>query len=112
MLFFTAAIDIFIPSITGFVRVISVQTAAVPIQPAPINRTLEAHTDCAKAAIVCPCSGGKILVRYGTSTPQDKSVPIKIDIPLAIPIRYPAPNKAMEKPIGSCVAAVRPRLIQ
>ena len=73
---------------TGLIKVIKVHTAAVPIQPAPIKRTLEAQMEWANSEAAWPASGVITLVRYGTNTPQERRVPTKMAMPLAIPMRY------------------------
>ena len=95
--------DIFIPSTIGFAKVIRVQIAAIPIQPAPIKRTFSFQTAIAKDSTDLASPIGKILVKYGTKPPQAIIIPTKIAIPLEIPIRKPAPSKAVEKPSGNCV---------
>ena len=97
-------IDSLMPSTIGLSNVNNVQIAATPIVPAPMKRTLVFHT-VLENLIASKLSGfGRWFVKYGTKPPQAIIMPTKMAIPLAIPIRNPAPNKAEEKPNGICVA--------
>ncbi len=80
---------------TGLARPASVTMAAAPMAPAPIMRTLVFHSF--KAWSAAERSGsGCIVVRIGTSTPQAITRPTSMAMPTVIPIRCPAPIRAIE----------------
>ena len=76
-----------IPSIIGFIKISSVQIAAIPIVPTPIKRTFVFQTTIAASIKLASAAISPDIVKYGTATPQVKITPINIAIPPTIPIK-------------------------
>ena len=79
--------DIFMPSIIGLSSIKSVQTAAIPMVPAPIKRTFSFHSFIANATISISAGCGTPDEKYGTATPQAIEMPNRMAIPPVSPTK-------------------------
>ena len=75
------------PSAMGPSRLSSVQTAAMPIAPAPTKRTWWPQTSVANLAMSAPGGMAATAVSSGTATPQAITTPVSIAIPAMMPTR-------------------------
>ncbi len=102
-----AAIADATPSATGRASRPSDQSAATPIAPAPMKRTLWDHT--AVATPAAAPAAGCIAVSTGVATPHAMTSPAKIAAPTVMPISCPAPTRASDNPKPMPVAALPAR---
>ena len=79
--------DILRPSSIGLSSIKSVQTAAIPMVPAPIKRTFSFHSFIANAAISISAGCGMCDEKYGTAMPQAIEMPNRMAIPPVSPTK-------------------------
>ena len=79
--------DIFMPSTIGLISINKVQTAAIPMVPAPIKRTFSFHSFMANAAISISEGWGICEEKYGTAIPHAIEMPNRMAIPPVNPTK-------------------------
>ena len=83
----TACSEVHTPWAMGLNRVARVQSAAMPMVPAPRKRTWELHSWVARSLMAWPAAGVALMVSSGTATPQQMSTPMRMAMPAVMPIR-------------------------